>query len=289
MGMLFYTKLSQCYGTKAISLLSRSSKSLPNSLAYTDLFGLSCEIKVNPAGLNELSQADIILSCVKSYQVEGALSPLLDKLSPQCGIILMHNGMGSTEVLAPRLTEQQALLTMLTTQASLKINNQHIIHTGAGNSDLGLVQGKRETGELKKITETLNLAIGGVYWADDIKLKQWTKLAINCVINPLTALNKVKNGELIHAKYQPIIDTLLSEIITVAHCQHIHLDKQSLHQKITQVIINTAQNNSSMLQDVLNHRRTEIDYISGYLSRCAEINGVDAPENKKMWQLLSAL
>ncbi len=110
---------------------------------------------------------------------------------------------------------------------------------------------------------------------------------VNAIINPLTAIWNQPNG------------ALLEHIEEVAAlCQELHplLVKQGLSEtpetwcrQVLQVADRTAQNFSSMHQDIVHHRKTEIDYITGYLLQQAEKQGLDLPGHRELYLKIKAL
>jgi 2-dehydropantoate 2-reductase len=118
-------------------------------------------------------------------------------------------------------------------------------------------------------------------------LTLWQKLAVNCVINPLTALHRCPNGELNNdPERSSQVAALCREVREIACAAGMAAAVADLHQIVTQVISSTATNRSSMLQDVLAGRPTEIDYINGYLVKIADAQHLEASMNRR---LLSAL
>ncbi len=97
----------------------------------------------------------------------------------------------------------------------------------------------------------------------------WRKLAVNCVINPLTALWNCPNGELRH--HTDEINAICEEVAAVIEREGYHTSADDLRYYVEQVIDSTAENISSMLQDVRAMRHTEIDYITGYLLKRARV------------------
>ena len=119
-------------------------------------------------------------------------------------------------------------------------------------------------------------------WDPEIDQALWLKLAINCAINPLTALHGCLNGELAQAGLSARVTTLCDEIIEISTAAGYAEVTADLHHQVARVIAATAANRSSMLQDVAAGRRTEIDYITGYLLRAAHRHGVAAPHNEAL-------
>ena len=125
--------------------------------------------------------------------------------------------------------------------------------------------------------------------SDAINEKQWLKLAINCVINPITALENIDNGQLLNDRFQAQIKALIHEIVAVAAFENITFNVDELLAIVLNVAEKTARNSSSMRSDILQKRKTEIDYINGYVVAVANKMAFSVPENKKLLQQVKAL
>ena len=93
------------------------------------------------------------------------------------------------------------------------------------------------------------------------------KVAINCCINPLTAIHRVKNGELRSEIYRDHVTTVISEVSSVLDELGYPALSIELGRRVYEVMNDTAENQSSMLNDVMAGRRTEADTIVGWLLR----------------------
>jgi 2-dehydropantoate 2-reductase len=232
----------------------------------------------------EITAADIIILCLKSYNIADVVKTLTQKISPHCIVILAHNGMGTFEAVANLLPSEQIILAMLTTHGCLRTAPLTITHTGLGQSDIGLLSGKLNYHQQKEVTKQLNNALPEVVFHQDIVQKQWLKLAINCVINPITAINNIDNGEVNDEKYTPQVDSLLAEITKISGAENIKLSLTELKKMVFNVALATAKNHSSMRCDVLAGKPTEIDYINGYVHRLGKKHDIATPENTRLWQ-----
>jgi 2-dehydropantoate 2-reductase len=138
---------------------------------------------------------------------------------------------------------------------------------------------------------------------DSIKWLLWKKLAVNCVINPLSAIHGCVNGDIVrlsgfHDHYYP---ALLSELANVYVQANKHSNSSSLpsldvesvkdefRKAVDEVVRHTARNRSSMLQDVAAGRSTEVDYLSGYVVRTGAALGVPTPINLELWSAVRSL
>lgn len=234
---------------------------------------------------SKLKQLDLLLVTVKAYQVEAALEPLLPKLHPDCRILLLHNGLGPHQSLAAKLNGRPLSLGT-TSQGALKLSSNHIRQTGSGLTQIGDLIGAPMPEAMK--TALLN-AIPGSQWSDTILEALWQKLAVNAVINPLTAIHRVNNGALAAPEFEGTICAILDELLQVAKQEGISLTFDTLHARVKEVIRLTAANYSSMYQDLKHGRKTEIDYINGYLQQRAEQYGLTLPINSELLAQIKAL
>ena len=113
----------------------------------------------------------------------------------------------------------------------------------------------------------------------------WLKLAINCAINPFTALHDCPNGEVIE-RAGPAFAPLLAELHALLVSQGVQRPLAQLQQQILDVIQATAANSSSMRQDVRAGRRTEVDFILGHACRTARQAGLQTPTLDALHQQL---
>lgn len=285
-GLLWYQQLSKAPSNQVSLLCSARAKSPPPETLFTDINGQTISQSLTFATNKTINSADMVLICVKSYHIELALKRLSPQLNASCIIVFCHNGMISFDLFKPL---SQPCYLLLTTHGSKVISPFHIQHTGLGHSDLGSIS-QQPTADLpRKTFKVLSEALPTLTLTDNIKTKQWLKLAINCVINPITAIHNIDNGQILDAKYKSLVDSLLKEIIMVAQLDGCAFEFNELKSQVLAVAEKTANNCSSMRSDILLNRRTEIDYINGYVVNLAEKNDIVLPENEKLLQQVRAL
>lgn len=226
-----------------------------------------------------LAESQILLVTLKAWQVYNGLVPLLAKIPPHCRIILLHNGMGSQDEF-PNLIEQP-LFQGVTTHAARRDGNT-IIHVAVGTTHIGPTN-SAAIGQ-SNIAEVLHQALPDVAWHDNIMPAIWKKLAVNCVINPLSVIYNCRNGDL--QKYMPHVEAIVREISEVMEAEGYRTSPESLLHYVTNVMCMTADNYSSMYQDVQAQRHTEIDYITGYLLRAARKHGLSVTENAHIFETI---
>ncbi|GAB7219430.1 2-dehydropantoate 2-reductase [Vibrio comitans] len=231
---------------------------------------------------SQLANADLLIVTVKAWQVESAIHPIISLLNPSCSIIFSHNGMGAVEAILPQISNHPVLFAT-TTHGALRKNKNQIQHTGHGQTIIGSLNNLADE-QLDKLVEAFDLALPPALSDSNIGQALWNKLAINCCINPLTALNDCRNGELAAKDTLEIIDSLCFEIAMVINAEGFTCDNNELFTRTQQVIEATSANFSSMHQDIHHNRPTEIDYITGYLLQRALTHNIDTPMNKQLFK-----
>lgn len=240
--------------------------------------GTSSELPVNAITPDTPARISHLLITTKAYDVRGAVAGVAHLLGDNCVVLLLVNGMGLAEELRkdwPRLD----IYCGTTTEGAYAVAARHIVHAGRGETRIGR-QGQREPAPWFKAWAH---AIEPCVWDPDIATALWSKLAVNCVINPLTALHACRNGELAERPgLASQVDALCGEVTAISRAAGFNTVASSLEATVAAVIAGTAHNRSSMLQDVLNGRPTEIDYITGYLLQVADRYRIDAPHNRAL-------
>lgn len=219
-----------------------------------------------------------LLVCTKAYDTTTALEPLLPRLAPDARVLILQNGLGNQQQ-AARLVGAERLLVGSTTDGAWLRAPFEVVHAGAGETAIGTLDGHDEP-LLHVLPARFALRL-----RDDpeIGTTLWRKLAVNCAINPLTAVYGCRNGELAERPdYRQALGALCAEIEQVALAQDIVLFEGPLSEQALRVARATAANYSSMLQDIRHGRRTEIEQITGYLCAEAERLGIATPRNREL-------
>lgn len=249
---------------------------------------LDCDasIELENNKLEKLAAADLLLVTVKAPQVIDALSHIADKIDPDCMITLMHNGMGTAEEVQ-QLLPANPLILATTTHGAYRKTANHVSHTGLGTTQLGGYNEKSQ--QCHFLAEVLQHSLPEVVWNPEIVSALWNKLAINCAINPLTAIEQVTNGTLADDKYRQVLSTIIREVNEVMLAEGIQTSYEQLHSSVFSVIKATEKNLSSMQQDIFHQRQSEIDFITGYLLQRAKAHRIDTPENHALFSAIKQI
>lgn len=253
----------------------------------TDIAGVSHSFSPNTSFITQPNQFDLLILPVKAYQVMSVLKQLAPFIQPNHTIVLLHNGMGTTEQVKKGLPNNP-LVAATTSYGAFKPDANTLFETGLGQTHLGWIGPTDAT--LKRLIEPfLSALLPPSNWHQDISFALWKKLAINAVINPLTAIHNLKNGELTNIQYNVDISNICFEISTVMRALDYPIDSTELVKNVQQVITATANNYSSMHQDIKFKRRTEIEFINGYVTSKATDLNIKVPHNQRLLEQIRQL
>lgn len=231
----------------------------------------------------EVRGAKYALVLVKSWQTERAARQLKESLADDGLAITLQNGIGNKETLIRDLGTARVSLGITTTGATLL--GPGLVKMG-GEGVLSLEQ-NQALGPLEAALRSSNFNLQIV---DDAKSLVWGKLVINAAINPLTALLRIPNGELLSRPFaRKVMSALARETAEVAKAEHVHLPFSNPVDAAEDVARKTASNMSSMFQDVRRGAKTEIDAICGAVTMRGQKHGIKTPYNRACWQLVRAM
>jgi 2-dehydropantoate 2-reductase len=227
--------------------------------------------------------AKYALVLVKSWQTKRAAEQLKNCLSKDGVALTLQNGLGNREILEEALGKERVALGVTTTGATL-LSSGRVRQAGEGLISIG------EHARLKPILKLLKKAGFNLKTLKKVDTVIWSKLVVNAAINPITALLKISNGALLtRDSARQLSADLANEVAQVAAALQIELsfdDPTAAAESVAEV---TANNHSSMYQDIKRGAPTEINAICGKVVQIGKELGVDTPVNYSLWKLINAI
>ncbi len=218
-----------------------------------------------------------LLVCCKSYATIEAILPWRQHLADDAQIVLLQNGMGSAQALQRALPKAN-IYCATSTDGAWRKGPFDVVRAGKGETLIGSFSDHLHEAEIPDAMQTLlqmshvsadgkdQLPTLNIAWHTDIRTPMWHKLAINSVINALTAIYQCANGELInHPQGRPRLQQLCIETQDVMARLGIAPMGQGLLKTALRILQQTALNKSSMLQDCQAGRPTEVEAINHYI------------------------
>ena len=241
---------------------------------------------INLSDLAQQPSYDVIIFTVKAFQVQDAFSQVKPYLAANSILVVSHNGMGNIEELIPQLNTQQALYFLTTSMAGFKSTQYIVQHTGEGQSVIGGCS--KLAAKNPQFISPLLQAIPNLKVVNNIEQLRFEKLLVNVAINPLTALHNIKNGQLRAPVFSAMIMSLLYEGCRVANAKGLNIALADALNNAYTVMALTAENYSSMQQDIANNRPTEIMAICGYISEQGKRYNIKTPANNELLAKIQA-
>ncbi|MBU3958345.1 MAG: 2-dehydropantoate 2-reductase [Candidatus Omnitrophica bacterium] len=290
MGCLFAAFLSK--GKEEIWLLDkdkeRAAKIKQQGVIVEGISGnYKAQVKAT-SDAREIENTDLIIICVKSYDTKRAILDVKPLISDNTSILTLQNGVGNIEIIAEAAGSEKVVGGVTNLGATL-IDAGCVKHAGRGETVIGRIDGKIPA-KMRLIREIFNNAGLETRISRDIKGLLWSKLIINVGINALTVITRLNNGKLIEFEgTRRILKDAVLEAIRIAKRKRIKLIYDDPLAKVEAVCEATASNVSSMLQDVLKKRRTEIDFINGVIVRQAQELRIPTPVNSVLVDLVKTI
>lgn len=288
-GLLLASYLSKSDHKVQLATRTKDAASLINNngIFLSDLNGTTEHITNNIAGSHNSSEfppADIAIILTKAYSTGDAIDQHMEHLKESKAILTLQNGLGNVEIIQNQLTDKKILAGSITAGAvSLAAN--HTSYRGNGSIFIAPVNTSMSTAD--SIRDLFQNAGIQCETSDDWQSVIWTKLYINAIINPITALYKVNNGEIAaNKKLRKLAQEMSDEILMLLESSDIKINIKNPFQRIIKVCEMTSANNSSMLQDIKNGNRLELDAITGQILKRAEECNVPTPINSKIYHRL---
>ena len=277
-GSLFGALLSKNNDVLLFGRKSHINKIKCSGLEIKGLTNLKVKIKAEFSYENISFTPDLMILTVKSYDTEAAIKQVKKIIDNDTKILYLQNGLDNIEKISNHIKSEK-LIAGTTTHGAFFSKPGIIEHTGMGMTVLGDVN-KTNSNFLYNVINFFNQAGIETKQSNNISEDIWNKAIINSSINPLTAIFQCNNGYLLK---NPILEKLLENICIestcIANAYGFDFSVDDMIQKTKNVIKNTAENFSSMLQSLKKNKKTEIDSINGKLAMIGKEYNIDTTLN----------
>ncbi|EED34356.1 2-dehydropantoate 2-reductase [Luminiphilus syltensis NOR5-1B] len=239
--------------------------------------------------IGQSGRIDHLLITTKAFQVTEVFDALVSALAPDATVLIMVNGLSWLQSIETTRHPVQ-VCAGTTTTGCYRSNRDHIHRAGLGATQVGHLSAHKAMMEKPPpgIAELLR-STPDSYWSTDIRSILFNKLAINCAINPLTALYNVNNGGLLEGSLNDEFHSVIEETRTIFSALGYTGVATDLGQKAITVARQTAANTSSMCADFNARRRSELEDILGYLLDTLKPEAASEVDTPHLDQLLFAL
>ncbi|MCI4344429.1 MAG: 2-dehydropantoate 2-reductase [Thermoplasmata archaeon] len=238
------------------------------------------------------SETDAVLLTVKSYDVAATARAVARAVRPPVPLLAVQNGLGIVPLVAASLAaggwpEPTAFVVRgINSIPAMLVGPGVVKPTGEGEVLLGT---DGESGTPRFVAMFARLLDGAglpTRPAGDVVREEWRKALINSAVNPVTADHGIPNGQVAKDPWRGQALELLEEALAVSEAEGIEFPRAEIERDLWRVVRRTAENRSSMLQDLDRAKRTEIDAISGAILRLGERHGLELPATRRIVERL---
>lgn len=240
-----------------------------------------------PSGLS----VDAGLLTVKTFDLESAAAAFGRSVRSPTVVAALENGLGVEERVEQALQSAgwpnpaDWIVRGINSIPATLVGPGAVRQAGEGEILLADYRGGRHA---EGLATTFRAAGIPTRVTEDREREVWRKALVNAAINPVTADHGIPNGRLLLDPYRGQSLQLLDEALSVAQAEGVRFTDTDAQRELWRVVRATAENRSSMLQDLDRGRRTEIDTISGAILALGRRRGLELPATARIVERIHA-
>jgi len=223
--------------------------------------------------IREIPQKALILLTTKAHDSERAMKGIGNLFMEDTLVLVLQNGLGNEEVVKRAVNGKAKVLRGITTMAGEFFKAGEVKYW-KGDTFI------ENDAASAKIAGVLNACGLKANVCRNIRDKIWGKVVVNSVVNPLTAIFRVRNREIGTQTLAPVRRHIVRECVHVGSAEGIAFP-QDLEKSI-ETEIRGYTNFSSMCQDIMNGKKTEIDFLNGKIVELGGKHHITTPVNETM-------
>lgn len=242
---------------------------------------------VHPVAKEKLDgeeRPDWVIIATKSYDTEDAMKAV-GQFHESSVFISLQNGLDNEDVISRRASR---VVGGVTSHGVTMEGPGRIYHAGVGKTFVGNFKDAEDN--VSEVAKAFTEAGIHTDVTDYIRREIWKKVIVNAGINPLTAITLQKNGFILeNPNLIATLETICEEAVSVANAHGIDISVDEAIRETKEVARLTADNKSSMLQDIEKGRKTEIESICGAIARLGMQKGIPTPVNLSLMAVVKGL
>lgn len=231
---------------------------------------------------------DLIIVSVKNYQLQSAIEDMRNLVGKNTIILTLLNGISSRDVLQEEFKDNHVLYGLAIKIDAVKVGNK-ITQNSKAIIQFGDKYNKTMSEEVLAVKNLLNDAkINNQVFEDMIKTA-WTKWMLNIGLNQVSAISGATYGVIKNTpELLTLVNKAMTEVMEVSKAYNINLGDENWASVQDVIDSLDGDGKTSLLQDVENKRKTEVEYFSGTLIKIAKEHNVEVPVNEVLYNFIKA-
>ncbi|MBU3578268.1 2-dehydropantoate 2-reductase [Polynucleobacter sp. UK-Kesae-W10] len=270
----------------------------PERVLALNTFGLEMDCQsfrelVHPKASSDLSilaDADLVLLSVKSPDTEKVIQDIASILPRHAVILSLQNGVENIDIVANILCNP--VYAAVVYVATEMIGHKTLKHHGRGELFIGKPQAltKHDQENLTGICDLFVRAQIPCEIASNIKKDMWLKFLVNCAYNGLSGIKQMPYGEMMRIpEVVQQIEKITEEFLVIAALEDIAISEAEAKNANELIASSMATQRSSTAQDLVRGKKTEIDFLNGYIVQLGKKHGFPVPYNKSVYDSIKTL
>ncbi len=221
----------------------------------------------------EIPEKTLVILTTKAYDSAKAIERIKKLLKKDTVVLVLQNGLGNEEIVKRVAGDKAEILRGVTAMAAEFFESGRV-RFSSGET---IIEQNEIAGEIGEIFAMCMLK---TRLSNDINREVWNKLVVNCVVNPLSALFHVRNCELVSDSLKTVRHGIVRECVEVGKAEGITFPND-LEERVDEKISGYT-NFSSMCQDVMKGKKTEIDFLNGKVVELGRKHNIPTPVNQML-------
>jgi 2-dehydropantoate 2-reductase len=279
-GSVYGAKLSTAHDVTLVTRPAHADEINTHGLRVTGVEDAIYRVRA-VTQIDDLATDALVVLTTKVSDTEAAVRPIARLVAPETTILCVQNGLYSENLVKAIVADRCLVLRAIT-------------HFGAIFRTPGVVELKvsastriEQSPRSAAIADAFTRCSLDGQVTDRIKDEMWQKLVVNCVINPINAITRAEVGAIADERLRPLKQLIVDECRRVAARDGVELAADFVDRIDRQYA--PSRNLSSMQQDLLKGRRTEIDFLNGGVVSLGAHYGIACPVNQALTMIIKAM
>ncbi len=272
-----------------VTLIARANhvEAIAKNGLYMDCLSFQDYVQVKAQShYQSLSDADIVLCCVKSPDTEIVIEEVKQYLNKSAAILSLQNGVDNAERIA-KLVDNPTYPTVVYV-ATAMVGPGKLKHFGRGELVLGALG--NNSSELNLLSDFFQKSNIPCEVSSNIRKALWLKFLVNCSYNGISAIGQIQYGKMVSTpEVVNLINQITQECLMVAKKEGVMITSTEASQANHAIGVTMSGQKSSTAQDLAKGKLTEIDYLNGLIVRKAAEYGLSTPANQAVYALVKML
>ena len=235
----------------------------------------------------ELPKPDLIVLGVKAYDLNEVMDQIEPILTEKTVILTLQNGIDTEDRLIARI--QRDCVVGGVAYIYSKIAEPGVIdHYKKGAVAIGELMG-HESERLLAIRDLFASAGIPCHLSKDLRRSKWEKMCWNCVFNPITVLIDDRVAQALdHPEMTGVIRQIVGECAAISAALKVPLPLD-MPERVVKASQEIRDIHTSMYDDWKAGRRTEIDYLNGFIVEQGRKLGIPTPVNEALTAMIKTI